>query len=828
VSAKRGRKKVRTQHPRGVLAAGSDLPRPLRLVVESAERLGLYGERSGGDARVAATLAMDDAVEAAEKIAALAAPFDVFDVLDNVRMTQTMANPEAFKETEHEGLTAIVEFVAVVLACRGDRRGDLPETENGRSRPDSVIDPIIVAARNGVDAASLAIMFETVTTEDGLGGIQLGAALREVFVRNLSYAHMVDDTLDELFGATDIEADCRAAAGCTVAEIRLVFNAIVARTERRWHERTAHMRELTELARVEMAKAKAAVDYVIDPTVKAQGIAAWDAFWGNAGDTSSFQPADLVGETGLPETVVKAVIDMFSYELELRQVDTATQEFFGGRSPLTARPILRDPSGDCVVVHDALLTPAIRGRTEQRLKDAGLWERYAKHRGEQLEAQSILLLKPHLPGCVVYQGFKYLVPDPTAATPQCRPEDYTKLVEGDGLLVLDDVAVVVEDKAGALSDVARTGQPHRLRSDLTKLVTSAAAQAERTRHAILTDGGLRLRDGTWLDLSQVREVHSIAVSLDDLSSIATVTTDLVQAGLLSTSVPLPWTVSLHDLRIICELIDRPAELLLYLRRRTESDVTRRFHAMDELDFFLEFYSSGLFVEPDPDRLRQELPQLGEPSVAAKRRFAKERLQLLTSRTDALDAWYFYRLGMRETAAPKPFLNANADILRLVDFLAQEQAPGWLRVGTSLLDHNGRTQATMARYPDQLARLTLGDGMPHTMAVVGGARADRSFVLVWATAPPELGRASSVDRLNLYVSAKKHQLQVAMGVGLLYDPTDYAMPIVVLYHNGVPGSDPEMDAIVAKLGLVSPERMSRSVPAVLRSDRKRPRRKRRRH
>jgi hypothetical protein len=35
---------------------------------------------------------------------------------------------------------------------------------------------------------------------------------------------------------------------------------------------------------------------------------------------------------------------------------------------------------------------------------------------------------------------------------------------------------------------------------------------------------------------------------------------------------LPWITSLHDLEVISAVIERPAEFLLYLRRRTDSGV----------------------------------------------------------------------------------------------------------------------------------------------------------------------------------------------------------------------------------------------------------------
>ncbi len=62
-------------------------------------------------------------------------------------------------------------------------------------------------------------------------------------------------------------------------------------------------------------------------------------------------------------------------------------------------------------------------------------------------------------------------------------------------------------------------------------------------------------------------------------------------------------MSLHDLELIVELVDRRAESLLYLQRRRKPEVTVMFGAADELDLFLYFFEAGLWVEPDPDQAR---------------------------------------------------------------------------------------------------------------------------------------------------------------------------------------------------------------------------------
>ena len=60
---------------------------------------------------------------------------------------------------------------------------------------------------------------------------------------------------------------------------------------------------------------------------------------------------------------------------------------------------------------------------------------------------------------------------------EADPAKYTKRVEGDHLILLDDVAFIVEDKAVALSALSKGGKTNRIRTDLTNIVTKAAEQS---------------------------------------------------------------------------------------------------------------------------------------------------------------------------------------------------------------------------------------------------------------------------------------------------------------------------------------------------------------
>jgi hypothetical protein len=742
-------------------------------------------EENGGDFREAAVCANRRIDDLVKLIVEMVVPFDAFDVLEAVRISELLINPNDYRESEHEGSAAVVEITALILASRTSREGTAPDKEDHRADASAVIEPIIESARQIVSLGSMARLLLTVVEQADLGSLQMSAILREVHVRNISYPHMLEDTLDLLFDDAEIETLCLEVLGYTVREARSVLTSIERNTESNYRAWGQKFEELHQLFVAETTReARDPSGYAISEDVRAAGNELLDSIWLDPANRSVFTTEQIADSSGLPGERVQRILEGFSFLITGRSATDGVQSFLAGSTPFRSLPILRDPSGSMVVVHESLLAPSIRERVELLLKRSSRWNDYQVHRARILEEDALRYLATIFPTAQVHHGLKHFVPNPKSATEELLPSGYTKRVEGDGLLVIDDVAIVVEAKAGSVALPRRISDPVALTRDLKSIITKAQSQSERMRSRILIDGGLRLEDDSWLDLGQVREVQTIAVSLEDLSGIATVTSELVDAGFLN-SDHLPWIVSLHDLRIVSELVDRPSEFLLYLRRRTERRVTERFHAVDEMDFFLEFFNKGLYVEPDPDQVTKDLPHLARVSVASKRRFKNQGLRLLTSRTDDLDAWYFFQQGVRHLPAPKPRMNANGALLGLIDFLRNHQVPGWLRIGTTLLDHAGPVQKTMSRYPQQLRASTAIDGKQHQMTMVGGTRSDNTYVICWAV--PGVGEdlCESKERIRLYVQLKKHQAQASLGAGLLFSLDGSDSPEYVIYDNCVP-------------------------------------------
>lgn len=692
---------------------------------------------------------------------------------------------------------AALEVVALVLACRGS-------TVPGPDVDESFMPPAIYGeARDALSAGALIPLLEA-DPSDPFAEVLFLSTQREVSLRNPVCPHMLVDSLRGIFDDPGVAADCQAVlgfSGCDAVSVMVALRTLAAREFRVRIERMFAAREdSAQLFRQRRLRGSRDGDGAAAPPTDEEIHAAKQVFEAleglttNAVEIGLIDMAAVAEEAGLSREVVQAVVDRFTLAQQ-SDLDEVMYGFFHGDNPLRTAPIVMDEQNRRAFVHDALALPAIREVIEHELKAAGRLSVYEKHRGKWVENAALDLLTAALPGAQSFQGFNYFIPDPDASTPQTRPEEYTKRVEGDGLLILDDVAIIVEVKSVSLTAEARGGVERRLRGKLRDIVTAATDQAERLRQRIIEDKRVRLDDDAWIDASGIREIHTIAVGLEDLSGVTTSTAMLLSAGVLKAD-DIPWTVSLHDLRIVCEISDRPSELLLYLRRRTHPEATLKFRAIDELDLYMHFLSRGLYVEPDPDVLAHTVNW--EPTtVAARRRRAKQAAELVNTYTDPLDAWYRKFDEPDASDADKPAMVGDPSLLRLVDQIEALGARGRFAVAAILLEGSAQARERFGRHAIDLAKSTRIDGKPHTITHLLIDTSGSSFVLVWATLAPSQSVDDTRDRHLQYLAAKKHQTKAGRAALMIFDPSgDHLLDL--LYDNRELGPDPELDEVAAGL------------------------------
>jgi hypothetical protein len=641
--------------------------------------------------------------------------------------------------------------------------------------------------------------------EDKLAAISALHRSSQVMVRNTSYPDMVERTLFALLDDHDAVRDqLQSGLGFTAREAVKVLDAVSQCQLAHFNARGARLvdtlNELERLTGVDvrddgswpvaekgLASALGSTSGPVDPADVDHALvwlkAHCDTFEPDA-ISSTVAVADVATTTGLGEVVVRAVFDRFSLDLSGRTPSEVINSFVAGSNPLRRTPLISIAEGERVMVpHGTLVMDSVKENLEDFLKTSPAWQAYQQHRGAHLEARVSAAMAQLLPGAVTRDAFEYFVPATAGEDESATPSGYTKKVEGDHLILLDDIAFIVEDKAVALSPQSRGGKTSRLRTDLSGIITKAARQAGRLRTLIERDGGVRLASEGWLDLSHVREVHTIAVSLDDLLSVSTATVELIEAGVLDGG-NVPWTVSLHDLDLIAELVDRPAEFLMYLRRRTDPLTNLLFSASDELDLFLLLFDGDLWAEPDPDEMRKAFPFRELPTAAERRKFSEQVPTFVTSHTDALDHWHSTRHLPAGPSVAKPRM-VHCPAGPLVDELARRRVYGWLSVSATLLSCSTATQKQMARQAaDLLDNPRTGGGRQLAMPVSHSVRRADGWLLVWATRAPHEDLPTVRGKMAAYLQVKMHQLGIPRGALFLYDETSREL-VDVIYdaHTG---------------------------------------------
>lgn len=690
------------------------------------------------------------------------AGYDPLGALEAIRMMTLPFGPSgATQSAGAQSGPAVCEILAVALLCAASE----VDTRHDAKRVDqelcgAISERLIPLAHELLNLATVRDLLAADKFDDMT---QVAASIRGNgrWMRGTSYPEMQDETLRGLFGPTAVDTGLRSVLGFGVEDALSFLNACHEMQMDHFNARGQGLADACNS--IDIGTEHAPTD-----DEKRIAIDGLTGLFNPSAAQAAVPIADVAVRAGLSGEVGSKVATFFAASAPPEGAEKALRAYLDGNSPVRARPLFS--RADLVmIVHPALISDAVKSGLEDALKDSAHWDSYAAHRGKYLEDRVADLFCKLVPEVTRHDGIEYFVPaDESQASGD--PTGYSKLVEGDHLFVLHDVALIVEDKAIPLSDRSRTGEVNPLRRNLASAITKGAEQARRMKQRIVQDHGLRLRDGSWLDLSDVREIHAVVTSLDDLPGIATATAKLVGAGLLA-SDHIPWTVSLNDLDLIAQLVDRPAEFLLYVRRRTEPKATEMFMAVDELDLFLLFFRMGLYVEPDPAVVANEMPWLGKPRAADVRRHKEQMPGLVTSQTDDLDAWYY---SLHPTAgtkvdevAPKPRMVASP-LAPLIDWLYDNGIFGWLSIGATLLEGSSQAQRQLAAFPVKLTSNPDPNGKPRSLAIPWGLSKQDSWLLVWMTRPEAMDGEEVVQRAHLYMVAKKHQLGFRRGASFVYD------------------------------------------------------------
>lgn len=705
-----------------------------------------------------------------EEIAELAAPFHAFDVLLPLWITYSMAGFESLQPMRTDGFPRAAEYVAHVLLERPS-----PEPIRVATKQEMVdgVDVEGLGKRVGEIVAMLGVWFYERQREDADDPLDPWLELRTRFyMQRLAVGSFVYeweeeanlrelfDSFAEQFGET-LGFDASQAIALEKALVPLLFEGIDGRVARAT-EFAEEMRTALAAARkgepIAANMPREAIEWLATRSKKEaeERIEGQKAAWVSLGigQDASFTAEQLAAAAEVPLSAAEAFLGSFSVRFGERpdadQWESDPEKAVGGElQTMRGVPILDDGAGSYLPVALDSILYGIRDVLTDALKPTRRWASFDRHRAQVLEGRAVAALDRALGADFAHAGVHYRYLDENGEE---------KGGEADGVIRVGTLAVLVECKAGALAPSARRAAPGRLERGLKDQVVAAHDQLKRSHDALIGGKAKDVRDADGkplrLDLTGVSRTLRIAVTLGDLSPVAPAVWQLQDAGLLPADERAPWVVGLHELELICDLSEGPAQLVHYILRRQRS-IRQKHFAMDELDFFMKYLSDGLFFEDEE--------------------LTATRVEL-HSHTDALDRYLYGERGLRPKAE-RPAQRIDPATRRLLEKIAAAGGPTSIEAQVMILEMDEESRQTITVAFEKVSAMVAADGEAHDATLPF----QDDFAVTIHCVPAEL-EAELPERLRNHGErrAELSNLRRWLGLGILLedDPEIRAMVVML--------------------------------------------------
>lgn len=361
-----------------------------------------------------------------------------------------------------------------------------------------------------------------------------------------------------------------------------------------------------------------------------------------------FSPKDLAEKLKIDVTATKGILDFFSYELGALS-DYETEHLYLS-NPIWLRLIIRieDEKYFCALpqMFFSFVLPSLDGLVENIDPTA-----LSKRRACYLEEKIVEIINRRFPESNTVSGLKWKLGN----------VEY----ETDLITFIDSHAIIVEAKAGKVSDPALRGASDRLKKHIDDPLVSPNTQSKRLKerleelitHPEMDDG---LRKKLPVDLRNIHKIIRVSVSLENFGSIQANVTQLKETGWLpETFEPCP-TMNLADFETLFDFLEHPVQIIHYLEARQEFE-GRLDYMGDELDLDL----MGIYIKT--------LFNMGDIDIDVN--------LVISGMSAPLDAYY----NSKDTGItiPKPQPLVSPLFSKIMKQLEGRQTPRWTEIGVIL-------------------------------------------------------------------------------------------------------------------------------------------------
>lgn len=660
---------------------------------------------------------------------------DPIELIAKASLAYLSINPDTYREWESDQSPSHIEYIALQALGSGldEREVDDP------IRQARLTDEAIAIARELFELTSELIRIDALKSrrehpDDSSIDYQLRTRMESLGVRGSSYAEHEIRVLHGGFDRLDVQ--CRESLGFTATsaiDFGFAIESLISdRMRPRMVEAQEHRREMLKQLKHERRNRNAPErqfpDNILDlsPTESKNAVENFvnDWMYLRSREVMSVTPEELALRCSRETGDARAFLDAF----------TCTPDLFveehhrlpSGAHPLTTQPFIRAGDGYLIPAPSSLLE-ALRPRMEDLLHATEHWERYVITRARYLENEAATLLGSAIPGSRRWLNLSW--------------NSQSVSGELDGLVSSDCLTLRLQCKAGRLTAPARRGAPERMKNDIGALIRDAAEQHQALFDAEKSEGASHLGFTHVQVLALESEFQfEVIVCLDSVTVWATAAHELKKIGMLPEHRQAPWVLSLTDLMAVVDLIS-DSEFVLYLFRRQRLERDGRIKAHDELDWLGHYLLEGLFfdkyfeMEDPPDQYR------------------------LLSYTEAIDAWYMFRAGVRTKDAPKPKQPIPEELRGLIRRLEEERPRNWIIAGLALLDGDGESRRVWAKTIGHI-RVAIRDRGWSNGSLVFGERYGLTYFVDLRSSQPEV-RAE----LTNYSKRKAIETNVPFWIGI---------------------------------------------------------------
>ena len=681
--------------------------------------------------------------------------YNSFDMISALSFKELACNPETYREYDHDGMGAVVEYISLLYLKHPFCEGRFPVDSHALVLVSDMakrifsIDGIYCAIKAHHDSIDKPI--------DGLDELKYFSVNNETFIRNPSYQHLLKRAIIGIF--SPLNKWFLENLGFTIDDALIINNEIESFIN---FNLSAHRDSTIKIEQnlIKQLRKYRSTKKIIDETnydiLNELGKCKWsialnklriyvsEKSLSSFGSVYGFTAKDLSTNSKIPIERVESYLDILS--IRFGSIDSKVY-MLSPTHELKSRPFICQ-DGLYLCPNPQLLLSSLQLTLEKVLnpdsseainKNRHIWDKYIDIRAYYIETETNKMIQNTLKYAKCYNNLIYKFAG--GSSPQ---------YELDGLIIFDSNLLLIECKAGNFTQSARRGSKERLLKDIKSLIIDAHNQALRAKKYLDSTDSPRFftrdRHEVFIDKTKIKKTFLINVTLEQLDAFTVALNKTAKLGLFNDG-ELPWAVSFFDLMVICDMIEFPSQMIHYLERRLALNELDHIAAHDELDWFGNYIHEGLYFSGINDtRLNQVY---------------------LTTHTTEFDDYYMYKNCERKTKAPKPKQDMPRRFHDIISEIDASQKLGHSDLACKLLDMDYRSRKVFSEQFDVFRNRSSRDKRMHDFSLVLNDEVTKTKSGVSCFVLPD--KSSVVDGLNKlkrYIRFKKHQMNAESWLGFI--------------------------------------------------------------